>query len=74
MLLRIITHHDPEFATSPICIKDKDFDFSVDLSLISNVETDPFYGTENDNAIEHMNKFASLSACFLMTRRYKVTI
>ena len=27
---------DPEFATSPICIKDDDFDFSVDLSLISN--------------------------------------
>ena len=28
---------DPEFATSPICIKDDDFNFSVDLSLISNV-------------------------------------
>ena len=25
---------DTEFATSPICIKDYDFDFSVDLSLI----------------------------------------
>ena len=33
---------DPEFATSPICIKDADFDFSVDLSLISMVEAGPF--------------------------------
>ena len=33
---------DPEFATSPICINDADFDFSVDLSLISTVEADPF--------------------------------
>ena len=31
---------DPEFATSPVCIKDAAFDFSVDLSLISMVEAD----------------------------------
>ena len=31
------TAHDPEFATSPISIKEKDYDFSVDLSLISIV-------------------------------------
>ena len=55
---------DPEFATSPICIKDDDFDFSVDLSLIPNVESEPFLGTENDDAIEHMNKLASLSSLF----------
>ena len=35
---------DPKFASSPICIEDADFDFSVDLSLISTVEVDPFYG------------------------------
>ena len=35
---------DPTFATSPICIADPDYDFSVDLSLISTVEADPFYG------------------------------
>src|SRR3954469_5096530 len=34
---------DPTFATSPICITDPDYDFSVDLSLISTVESDPFY-------------------------------
>ena len=37
---------DPEFATSSICIKDDDFDLSVDLSLISNIESEPFCGTE----------------------------
>src|SRR5664279_210884 len=33
---------DPKFATSPIDIKDADYDFSVDLSLISLVEADLF--------------------------------
>ena len=33
---------DPEFATSPISIKDVDYDFSVELSIISMVEADPF--------------------------------
>ena len=27
--------YDPAFATSPICISDKDYDFSVDLELIT---------------------------------------
>ena len=30
----------PKFASSPICIEDADFDFSIDLSLISTVEAD----------------------------------
>ena len=55
---------DPEFATTPICIKYVDFDFSVDLSLISNVESEPFCGKENNDAIEHMNKLASLISLF----------
>ncbi|KAK1663943.1 hypothetical protein QYE76_052102 [Lolium multiflorum] len=33
---------DPKFATSPINIKDKDYDFSLDLSHISIVEKTPF--------------------------------
>ena len=33
---------DPTFATSSICITDPDYDFSVDLSLISTFEADPF--------------------------------
>ena len=33
---------DAKFATSPINIKDKDYDFSVDLSFITIAEKEPF--------------------------------
>src|SRR3954468_5959029 len=47
---------DPTFATSPICITNPDYDFSVDLSLISTAKVNPFHGIENDDAIEHLTK------------------
>ena len=34
--------HDPVFATSPIFVTDKEYEFSVDLEIISLVESDPF--------------------------------
>ena len=34
--------HDPKFATSPIFVDDKDYEFSVDPKLITLVESDPF--------------------------------
>ncbi|KAK1698655.1 hypothetical protein QYE76_015352 [Lolium multiflorum] len=37
---------DPKFATSPISIRDKDYDFSLDLSHIAIVEKTPFCGKE----------------------------
>jgi hypothetical protein len=46
---------DAKFAASPINIRDKDYDFSLDLSYISIVEKAPFCGTENESAMEHMN-------------------
>ena len=55
---------DAKFATSPINIKDKDYDFSLDLSYISIVEKEPFCGTENESAMEHMNELSSLSSLF----------
>src|ERR1043165_2809660 len=55
---------DPTFATSPICITDPDYDFSVDLSLISTVEADLFYGRENDDAIGHLTKLTELDGLF----------
>ena len=36
--------YDLAFATSPICISDKDYDFFVDPELITLVESDPFHG------------------------------
>ncbi|KAI4984228.1 hypothetical protein ZWY2020_047926 [Hordeum vulgare] len=67
---------DPKFASSPICIEDTDFDFSVDLSLISTVEADPFYGREDDHAIAHLTKLTELGGLFTTEekkRNYYVT-
>ena len=33
---------DPAFATSPIFVTDKDYEFSVDPDIITLVESDPF--------------------------------
>src|SRR4051812_2381756 len=62
---------DPTFAISPICITDPDYDFSVDLSLISTVEADPFYGRENDDAIEHLTKLTELGGLFTTDERIR---
>ena len=32
------------FATSPICVTDKDYEFSIDHDIITLVESDPFHG------------------------------
>jgi hypothetical protein len=50
---------DAKFAASPINISDKDYDFSLDLSYISIIEKEPFCGTENESAMEHMNELSS---------------
>ncbi|KAK1621332.1 hypothetical protein QYE76_026849 [Lolium multiflorum] len=52
---------DPKFATSPISIRDKDYDFSLDLSHIAIVEKTPFCGTEKESAVEHMTELSTLS-------------
>src|SRR3954465_5451440 len=62
---------DPTFATSAICITDPDYDFSVDLSLISKVEVDPFYGRENDDVIEHLTKLTELGGLFPTDERIR---
>jgi hypothetical protein len=55
---------DAKFATSPVNIKDKDYDFSLDVSYISIVEKEPFCGTENESAMNHMNELSTLSNVF----------
>jgi hypothetical protein len=55
---------DAKFATSPINIRDKDYDFSLDLSYIYIVEKGPFFGTENESAIGHMNELSTVSNLF----------
>ena len=56
--------HDPAFATSPICISDKDYDFSVDPELITLVESDPFYGYESGTVVAHLTKLNDIATLF----------
>ena len=56
--------YDPAFATSPICIADKDYDFSVDPELITLVESDPFYGYESETVVAHLTKLNDIATLF----------
>ena len=46
--------YDPAFATSPICISNKEYDFSIDPELITLVKSDPFYGCESETVVAHL--------------------
>src|SRR3954463_4792122 len=67
---------DPKFATSPIDIKDEDYDLSLDFSYLDIVEKEPFCGTENENVVAHMNELSTMSTLFsddFKMRKYFVT-
>ena len=55
---------DPKFATSPIFIDDKDYEFSVDPELITLVESDPFYGYESETVVAHLTKLNDIATLF----------
>ena len=56
---------DPSFATSPICVPDKDYyDFSVDPDIITLVESDPFYGYESETIVAHLTNLNDIAALF----------
>ena len=56
--------YDPTFTTSPICISDKDYDFSIDPELITLVESDPFYGYESETVVAHLTKLNDMATLF----------
>ena len=56
--------YDLAFATSPICISDKDYDFSVDPELITLVESHPFYGYESETVVAHLTKLNDIATLF----------
>ena len=56
--------YDPGFATSPICVIDKDYEFSVDPELITSVESDPFYGYESETVVAHVTKLNDIATLF----------
>src|SRR3954469_14962683 len=60
---------DPAFATSPICVTDKDYEFSVDPDIITLVESDPFYGYESETVVAHLTKLNDIAALFTNDER-----
>ncbi len=64
----------PTFATSPICISDKDYDFSVDPELITLVESDPFYVYESKTVVAHLTKLNDIATLFAHEEKFAITI
>ena len=60
---------DPAFATSPICVTDKDYEFSVDPNIITLVESDPFHGYESETVVAHLTKLNDIATMFTNDER-----
>ena len=56
--------YDPAFATSPIFVTDKDYEFSINPELITLVESDPFYGYESETSVAHLIKLNDIATLF----------
>ena len=56
--------YDPAFATSPIFVTDKDYEFFVDPEIITLVESDPFYGNESETVVAHLTKLNDIATLF----------
>ena len=55
---------DPKFATSPILVDDKDYEFFVDPGLITSFESDPFHGYETKTVVAHLTKLNDIATLF----------
>ena len=53
--------YDPAYATSPIFVTDKDYEFSVDPELITLVESDPFHGYESETVVAHLTELNDIA-------------
>ena len=56
--------YDPAYATSPIFVTDKDYEFSIDPDIITLVESDPFYGYESETVVAHLTKLNDIATLF----------
>ena len=56
--------YDLKFATSPIFVTGKDYEFSVDPELITLVESDPFHGYESETVVAHLTKLHDIATLF----------
>ena len=66
--------YDPKFATSPIFVTDKDYEFSVDPELITLIESDPFYGYESETVVAHLTKLNDIATLFTHEEKIAITI
>ena len=65
---------DPAFATSAICVPDKDYEFSVDPDIITLVESDPLSGYESEPFVEHLTKLNDIATLFTNDERSRYFI
>ena len=61
--------YDPAYATSPIFVTDKDYEFSVDPDIITLVESDPFHGYESETVVAHLTKLNDIATLFTNDER-----
>ena len=61
--------YDPAFSTSPICVTDKDYEFSVDPDIITLAESDPFHGYESETVVAHLTKLNDIATLFTKDER-----
>ena len=67
--------YDPKFATSPIFVTDKDYEFSIDPELITLVESDPFHGYETETVVAHLTKLNDIATLFAHEeKKFAITI
>ena len=56
--------YDPKFATSPIFINDKDYEFYDDPELVTLVESDPFHGYDTETLVAYLTKLNDIATLF----------
>ena len=62
---------DPAFATSPICVTDKDYELSVDPEISTLVESYPFYGYESETVVAHLTKLNDIATLFTHDEKFR---
>ena len=66
--------YDPKFATSPIFVTTKDYEFSIDPELITLVESDPFHGYESKTIVTHLTKLNDIATLFTHEEKSPIII
>ena len=66
--------YDPKFATSPIFVSNKDYEFPVDPELITLVESDPFHGYETEIVVAHLTKLNDIATLISHEEKFAINI